>query len=164
MKTNEFTENWHIKDTNKHGRGVFASREILKDEVIDILNGRVVDLRELAYWQTESHYYWLQIGKLAWLVPTPPGEFLNHSCMPNAAVIDLLKLVSIRDIAQDEEIVIDYDTIDWDEHADPIECRCGTPSCRKITRGYKFLPESVKASYKQMGIIPEYIYELEKER
>ncbi|MCH7604491.1 SET domain-containing protein [Patescibacteria group bacterium] len=163
MKTNEFAKNWYIKNTGKHGRGVFAKRATEKGEIVDILTGRVVDLTEIAYWPDKGHYYWWQIGRTAWLMAGPPGEFINHSCDSNAAVVDLVKIVTIRDIEKDEEITVDYDVFDWDENTMPVKCLCGKENCRKIIKGYKFLPEETKAKYKQMGIVPEYILELEKD-
>ena len=122
-----------------------------------------MDLSEIAYWPDNGHYYWWQIGKTAWLRAKPPGEFINHSCNPSAVILNLVQLIAARDIEQGEEITVDYDAIDWDEHILPMKCLCGYENCRKIIKGYKFLPDEIKMRYKQIGIIPEYIFELERD-
>ena len=164
MTKNEFKKNWYIKKASTFGRGIFANREVMKDEIIDILTGKVVDLTEIVYWPyNNAHYNWWQIGKTAWLQTEPPGEFINHSCNPSAVILNLVQLIAARDIEQGEEITVDYDAIDWDEHILPMKCLCGYENCRKIIKGYKFLPDEIKMRYKQIGIIPEYIFELERD-
>ena len=56
MKKNEFAKNWCIKNTSSYGVGIFADRRVLKDEIIDILTGKVVDLTEIAYLHYNGHY------------------------------------------------------------------------------------------------------------
>lgn len=100
-----------------HGKGLFACRSFPRNaSVLTIPEGKVIDVghdQELVadYWNTE----WNHVdGKL--YVRTDPGtyyRFINHSRTPNAIVIhDASRkefgVRSLRDIACDEEIVLDY--------------------------------------------------------
>jgi hypothetical protein len=77
----------------------------------------------------------LQVEDRHFLVPRPIGEgdYVNHSCNPNAGLSGQIGLVAMRDIKIDEEVCFDYamsDTMPYDE----FECGCGQPTCRgKIT-------------------------------
>jgi hypothetical protein len=66
-----------------------------------------------------------------------PWMYTNHSCAPNAKVVDRA-MVSIRGIRAGEEITFDYDTTEYDM-ASPFECHCENPGCRGMIRGYKHL-------------------------
>lgn len=56
--------------------------------------------------------------------------FLNHSCDPNAWMLDAVTLAARRPIAAGEEITADYALwlFEQDWRLDP--CRCGSPLCR----------------------------------
>ena len=66
-----------------------------------------------------------------------PWMYTNHSCAPNARVMDR-KVVALRGIRAGEEITFDYDTNEYDM-ASPFECHCEDVSCRGLIRGYKHL-------------------------
>jgi uncharacterized protein len=61
------------------------------------------------------------------------GDFVNHSCAPNAGLAGQMALVALRSIRAGEEVCYDYamsDGSDYDEFA----CSCGTSMCRgKVT-------------------------------
>ena len=62
------------------------------------------------------------------------GDYVNHSCEPNAGLRGQIFLVAMRDIIQDEEITFDYAMA----LSDPdfrIKCKCGKEKCRKIING-----------------------------
>jgi len=54
-------------------------------------------------------------------------------------------LVAMRDIKKDEEITFDYSMITADGW--PLECSCGSPSCRKLIGNYRDLPDELKKKY-----------------
>jgi hypothetical protein len=65
------------------------------------------------------------------LVPRPIGEgdYVNHSCNPNAGLSGQIGLVAMRDIKIGEEVCFDYamcDTMPYDE----FTCGCGSLNCR----------------------------------
>lgn len=65
------------------------------------------------------------------------AQFINHSCEPNCAAVTVKKHVyieALRDIAQGEELLYDYnltrDGIESPEDEQRYACQCGAPSCR----------------------------------
>jgi len=73
----------------------------------------------------------LQVEDRHFLVPRPIGEgdYVNHSCNPNAGLSGQIGLVAMRDIKVGEEVCFDYamcDTMPYDE----FECDCGSKNCR----------------------------------
>jgi len=60
---------------------------------------------------------------------TTPDNFINHSCDPNLRYDVSDNVVAARDIAQGEEVFIDYGCfiVNFDESFD---CSCGTAKCR----------------------------------
>jgi hypothetical protein len=88
------------------------------------------------------------------------GEFINHSCEPNARVTKrngTLYLVAISTIRSGEEIFFDYSTNLAADDIWMMKCRCDAPSCRKIIRAYTKLPPKLRQYYLKRGIIPRYI-------
>jgi len=73
-----------------------------------------------------------------------PRCFMNHSCEPNThdrwntespADLKCAEIQATRDIAEGEELTLDYDLEHHDYRA-PFECRCGAESCRGAVRGF----------------------------
>jgi len=54
----------------------------------------------------------------------------NHSCDPNCGFLDGIKLVAIRDINPNEELVIEYVTTE--SSFESFDCNCGSDNCRKV--------------------------------
>lgn len=57
-------------------------------------------------------------------------KYLNHSCTPNCTYEiagDRIKIYSLREIAPDDELTIDYD---YDPDTELERCLCGTEHCR----------------------------------
>jgi hypothetical protein len=59
--------------------------------------------------------------------------YLNHSCDPNVGFSDDGDFVTLRDVAQGEELTYDYGFVESGDFS--MECRCGTLSCRKRITG-----------------------------
>jgi uncharacterized protein len=73
-----------------------------------------------------------------WQIPIQKesSDYVNHSCDPNAGLIDSTTLVAMRDIEPDEEITFDYATVNSgvvgsDIETDNFECYCGSANCRQ---------------------------------
>jgi SET domain len=137
------------------GRGVFTDAPIAAGTLIMPFTGPL-----LRYAQTNADMYALQIGPDLYIGES--GDFddiFNHSCEPNAGIRiegTRVDLWAIRDIAPEEEICFDYSTtLDEDDFTMP--CQCGTPSCRKLIRDGKYLPEDTWQRYLSLGILPEYV-------
>ena len=96
-----------VADAGPKGKGAFAAHGFKQGEVILRFRGRVVHERELpglTGWEREH------LGELTedtYQVLPPARCYLNHSCVPNA-VSSSDTVLAWRDIAEGEEITIDY--------------------------------------------------------
>lgn len=125
-----------IRESARHGRGVFATAPIAAGEAILAFRG---PLRHRS--QLDPHDYHLQIGDEHYLGPSGlADDYVNHSCDANAGFGAGLVLVARRDIAAGEEITWDYSTAINEEDFGGFPCRCGTPACRRVVRSFCHLP------------------------
>src|SRR5437764_3521080 len=82
-----------------------------------------------------------------------PGEYdgvlmrINHSCQPNVGMGGNVLLVSMRDIAADEELTIDY-ALFLGDPGFAMDCRCGTAACRGVVRGTDWMHAGLQARYR----------------
>lgn len=99
----------------KAGRGVFASVDIEKDEVIEICPVIVLPKEQTRIFkETALHNYYFMWGEqLAFVaIALGYGSLYNHSYSPNATYKKqenlTLQFIAIKDIAKDEEITVNY--------------------------------------------------------
>lgn len=144
------------------GRGVFAARAFRPGDTVLAIEGRVVNYVRL--WEREGSRYaanCIRFGPETYLDPGDgPAGFLNHSCVPNAAVAkaaNRLYLVAVRRIAKGKEIVFDYSTTIGDDDVWTMRCRCGHRSCRRVIRNFGSLPTALRARYFENGFVPPFI-------
>lgn len=125
----------YVADTLHNGKGIFAVREIVKDELIFIAQGSIVQEKydPLLYGRGER---WLGVGHETWINSPPdnPIYFMNHSCNPSAGLEGRVKIVALRTIKNDEEITIDYALTEEDPYW-RMNCNCGEEKCRKVIVG-----------------------------
>lgn len=117
-------------------RGAFALEKIAKDELIAVFGGDVYDWEALQRLPATTRSLSLQVADELFLVSEKPGagDYLNHSCNPNAGLSGQICLVALREIAAGEEIRFDYamcDSLPYDE----FPCSCGEPNCRGRVTG-----------------------------
>lgn len=148
----------HIGKSNINGKGLFAGEAVHKGELIQYIAGKRVkklpktkeDALTIPNWYGLSRQFWIDPGE-------SPFRYLNHSCDPNAAISGTKSLVAMRDIAEDEEITMDYSMTD----ADPLwemRCTCGTKQCRHIIRSIHFVPPEIFKRH--MPYVPRYFQRL----
>lgn len=142
-----------LQKTAGRGLGIFAIREIKKDEVITEFSGPVVTIPDLDLYPSEVVDHLFNIGTDRYIMAREPAVRTNHSCDPNAGIVRDVFLVAMRDIAAGEEVTFDYSTIIADAWV--LECRCGSDRCRGTIGKYANLPEEVKQRYS--GYTPEWI-------
>jgi uncharacterized protein len=121
------------------GRGLIAVQPIVRDEVVAIKGGHIVDTARLRSLPEDLQNSEIQIADgfhLAALDDTeyePVMLFLNHSCEPNVGFAGNIVLVAMRDIAAGEELTTDYAL--FDDTDESMTCHCGTRSCRGTVSG-----------------------------
>ena len=118
------------------GNGIFALKPIMKGEIMAIFGGVVYEWDTFIHLPERERSLCLQVEDRHFLVPRPIGEgdYVNHSCNPNAGLSGQIGLVAMRDIKVGEEVCFDYamcDTMPYDE----FECLCGAPTCRRQVGG-----------------------------
>jgi hypothetical protein len=94
--------------------------------------------------ESARHQDYLPDGTV--VLMSSPERYINHSCDPNSYVysVDRVRfLLTKRDIAAGEEIVVDYSINAVD--GDVWECRCGASGCRGLHKCDFFaLPATVQ--------------------
>jgi len=119
------------------GKGLFATADIKRDEVVLVFSGKVVGLRDLLASGWRSMELSLQVSDHLWQITTSHGpetpDFINHSCDPNCGMEDSVTVVAMRDIKKGEELGFDYGTVNCgviEAESDNFPCHCGSSSCR----------------------------------
>jgi len=96
----------HVKFTigrsQIHGRGLFAGEAIAAGAHIGTFKGPATD-------SDGTHVLWLvdEVGRAEGRLGTNALKYVNHAAKPNAEFHDY-ELYALRDIAESEEITIDY--------------------------------------------------------
>ncbi|HCB01125.1 MAG TPA: SET domain-containing protein-lysine N-methyltransferase [Anaerolineae bacterium] len=116
---------------DKSGNSIFAIAPIKKGELIAVFGGVVYEWEDFIHLPEREKMLCIQVEDRHFLVPRPisEGDYVNHSCNPNAGLSGQIGLVAMRDIKIGEEVCFDYamsDTMAYDE----FECLCGAPTCR----------------------------------
>ena len=100
-------------------------------ELVAVFGGVVYEWDAFIHLPDIERSLCLQVEDRHFLVPRPIGEgdYVNHSCNPNAGLSGQIGLVAMRDIKVGEEVCFDYamcDTMPYDE----FNCGCGSKNCR----------------------------------
>jgi uncharacterized protein len=149
-----------VRDSKIHGRGLFATADIAKDEVVAVKGGHIIwreQLREKVTPQLGPVE--IQIDDDLFIAPVTKEEregsmlYSNHSCDPNLGVRGEITFVAIRDIRPEEELTHDWAMTDDDDYS--VECNCGVPNCRKILTGKDWQRPELQARY--AGYFSEYL-------
>jgi SET domain-containing protein len=137
----------YVKEMPEKGLGVFAKRDIRKDEIITEFKGPLVKIERLEGIPREVQDHLFNVGVDEYIIAREPGVRTNHSCNPNAGITRDVCLVAMRHIHRDEEVTFDYSMITADDWT--LECLCGSPSCRKLIGNYRDLPNDIKRRYEK---------------
>jgi len=118
------------------GRGLFAATPIVCGEIVCVKGGHLLTKAEFETFRAVAQEAELQIADDLFLSPTAKTQFedlmmfLNHACDPNVGVQGQIVFVAMRDIRADEELTLDYATIN--HVTEPIVCQCGAANCRGL--------------------------------
>ncbi len=142
------------------GRGLFATADLPKGEVIAIFDAQIytaekssllpkdlpLNVHDHAVQFSETQYRWSRYG-------TVP----NHSCDPNCGINGngrSFRIVAMRNIRKGEQLTFDYEMTE-DSDWIMVECRCGSPICRKKIGAHRNMPVEIRKKYK--GYIASYL-------
>jgi SET domain-containing protein len=129
-----------VRQSNIHGRGLFAIADIKKDEIVAVKGGHIVTGAQLRESITpDLGPVEIQIDDDLFIAPVDADEregsmlYSNHSCAANLGLRGEIIFVAMRDIAAGEELTHDWATTDYDTYSVP--CNCGAPNCRGTLHG-----------------------------
>jgi SET domain-containing protein len=136
------------KDQTIEGRGIFARQPIKKGELVALWGGDVVDRAQFEKLGEHQKRQSAQVEEGLYLVSSKPGpgDFVNHSCDPNAGMDGQIAIVAMRDIKPGEEVTIDYAMVDGDPR-DTFECLCSSPNCRELVTGNDWMLPDLQKRY-----------------
>ncbi len=148
----------------RNGRGLVANRAFTPGALITPLHGRVVSARTVWGWwhgQPRRAANCIRFDADRYLDPTGEwGEFANHGCRPNAAILrerGRLVLRSLRAIRAGEEVLHDYSTLLGADDVWTMRCMCGAGACRGMVRSFDRLPAATRRRYRAIGAVPGFI-------
>lgn len=133
-----------VEYPEKGGNAIFSEELILKDELIAIWGGYILNKTQVLALPKDEQEHTVQVGDEHYLAPLTmddPADFINHSCDPNCGILGQIIVVAMREIQPGEEITFDYAMTDSSPF-DEFDCRCGSPKCRgRVTMDDWRLPD-----------------------
>ena len=128
-----------VRESQIHGRGLFATADIAKGEVVVVKGGHIVTREQLREITPKLGPVEIQIGDDLFIAPVTDEErelsmlYSNHSCDANLGMRGEITFVAMRDIRAGEELTHDWCTTDDDDYS--VTCKCGSAKCRGILTG-----------------------------
>ncbi len=141
-----------VRESKIHGRGLFATADIAKDEIVAAKGGHIVDRKTLRE-QISPRLgpVEIQIDEDLFIAPVTEEEregsmlYSNHSCNPNLGMRGEITFVAMRHIRAGEELTHDWATTDNNDYS--VECTCGAANCRKILTGKDWQKPELQKRY-----------------
>ncbi len=153
---------YRIKGNAINGYGIVAQKNLKKGDVIfkieesaqRIVTKRYVEKNWSPQQMEEFRHYAYPISDEVYILwDHKPQNWApqNHSCNPNT-IYDGLNLVALCDIAQEEELTLDYADL-LDDNIQSFVCTCGHINCRKVVSGRtdNSVTQREKYSWKDQG-------------
>jgi hypothetical protein len=141
-----------VRQSKIHGRGLFATADIVKDEIVAVKGGHIVDRKILREKITpQLGPVEIQIDDDLFIAPVTDEErelsmlYSNHSCNANLGVRGEITFVAMRDIRAGEELTHDWAMTDDDDYS--VECKCSAANCRKILTGKDWQRQDLQKRY-----------------
>ena len=148
----------------RNGRGLVAMRDFAPGATVTPLRGRIVRARVVwGWWRSDARRAanCIRFDADRYLDPRNEwGEFANHGCRPNAAIVKQrgrLVLRAVRHIRAGDEVLHDYSTLLGADDVWRMRCDCGARGCRGTVRRFDRLPAATLRRYLALGAIPAFI-------
>src|SRR4029434_4487127 len=129
-----------VCESKIHGRGLFATSDIAKDEIVAGKGGHIDDRKTLRGKITPRlGPVEIQIDDDLFIAPVSNEErelsmlYSNHSCDANMGIRGEITFVALRDIRAGEELTHDWCVSDDDDYS--VQCACGASKCRGTLTG-----------------------------
>jgi uncharacterized protein len=169
-------ENIKVIKSKIQGKGIIATRNFKKNELVCVMTGTKISITKLRKNQAKHKVRIddpLEISWTRYVLLDKPYIYINHSCNPNLFAYRSRRMKAIRDIKQGEEITYDYSSVEWSNDKLwkinwtklwRMECHCGQKNCRKLIRTFPNLPMKTKMYYYNNRFLPDYIINKLKRR
>jgi uncharacterized protein len=128
-----------VRPSPINGRGLFATNDIAKDEIVAVKGGHIVTRAQLEEITPQLGPVEIQIDDDLFIAPLTDDEregsmlYSNHSCDANLGIRGEITFVAMRDILAGEELTHDWATTDDDNYS--VKCQCGAANCRGTLTG-----------------------------
>lgn len=147
--------NLEIKETEIYGKGVFAKKNIKRDETLAIFGGYIKSIVEEEALEDSVSDEGVQISEEFCLGilearDLENASFFNHSCNPNAGFKGQIFLVAIKNIKKDEQVTFDYAMVlSKTKNAKfyKMKCFCGSKYCRGYVTDNDWRKPELKKKY-----------------
>jgi SET domain-containing protein len=140
-----------VRESPIHGRGLFATADIAKDEVVAVKGGHIITREEVRDVNARLGPVEIQIGEDLFIAPVTNEErelsmlYSNNSCDPNLGLRGEITFVAMRDIRAGEELTHDWAMTDDDDSS--TKCSCGSPNCRGTLTGKDWQRQELQKRY-----------------
>jgi hypothetical protein len=141
-----------VRESPIHGRGLFAIKDIAKDEIVAVKGGHIISRATLRELQPIVGPAEIQIADDLFICPVTEAEregsmiFSNHSCEPNIGLRGEITFVAMRDVAAGEELTHDWAMTDDDDST--AQCHCGAAHCRGTITGKDWQRPELQERYR----------------
>ncbi|MFA6391253.1 MAG: SET domain-containing protein-lysine N-methyltransferase [Patescibacteria group bacterium] len=123
------TDNVIVKGSSINNKGVFATKDFKKGEVVLPWQvNSILSMEEVKKLPASERHYIANYAGGKYLHQQEPERYVNHSCDPNTETGEDCD-IAVRDIKEGEEITSDYSKSKMLMH---FECNCGAKNCRKF--------------------------------
>jgi hypothetical protein len=139
----------------RFGKKVVALRALPAGSQIIKFTGRKMNFEETKK-QDDKESFALQTGIDDYVFLNPPCCYFNHSCEPNCGLTPELNLITLRPVAEGEELAYDYSTTML-ERSWTMPCDCGKPKCRRVVRDFDQIPAELQKYYIEKHVVQDYI-------
>ena len=141
-----------IRSSPIGGKGMFACRNIKKDEIVIIWGGNFVTKKKLQKINKKNKII-IQVDDNLYSIenrnqPDDDTYFMNHSCEPNVWMKDGVTFVAKKNIKKGEELKIDYSMFESKNYVSKWNCNCRSKICRKKITGKDYLIPELQKRYK----------------
>lgn len=145
---NKRKKTYLIKKSGKKGKGVFATRDIKKGELIMIRDYSKLKRYKLGSKALSKSNHVDCVGNKEYVIDNSPNSYINHSCEPNTKTIIIsknkAKNYALKNIKKGEELTHSYAPSKKELaqakkqrlHIWKMKCRCGSKKCKKIIEGF----------------------------
>ena len=128
-----------VRESPIHGRGLFATANIAKGEVVVVKGGHIITREEVRDVNARLGPVEIQIGDDLFIAPVTDEErelsmlYSNHSCDANMGMRGEITFVAMHNIRAGEELTHDWCTTDDDDYS--VKCNCRSSKCRGTLTG-----------------------------